>query len=220
MKITYITLFENLIKFYYEESILKIAKDKKLIDIDFFNPRDFTKSRHKKVDDTICGGGAGLLMSIQPLYDCLDTLQKDSYIIFPLASAKRFTQTDAKRLSKKKNLVFVCGRYEGIDERVIEKYAHEVFSIGDYILTGGELSSLVMSDAILRNVDEVLGNMESLDEESYENNLLEAPSFTKPKNFNNDFVPNILFSGHHKNIKEYKLKLSKAKTKYFRPDLV
>jgi tRNA (guanine37-N1)-methyltransferase len=159
-------------------------------------------------------------MNAQPIEDCLKSfISPKSHIIFPLASAKRFTQKDAKRLAKKEHLVFVCGRYEGIDERVIEKYAHEVFSIGDYILTGGELSSLVMSDAILRNVPQVLGNSDSLEIESYENNLLEAPSFTKPKDYNDSLVPSMLFSGHHKKIKEYKHQLSECKTKYFRPDL-
>jgi len=225
MNFTFITLFPNLIKPYFEDSILKKAIEKNLININFFNPRDYTKNKHKKVDDTLCGGGAGQLIFPQPLFDLLDQIKaenKDAYIIFPLAAAKPFRQKDAIRLAKKKHLVFVSGRYEGIDERVIETYANEVFSIGDYILTGGELASTVMADAISRNCEGVLGNNESLEEESYNTNkddklTLEAPSFTKPINFKGLSVPSELLKGNHAKIRNLKLRLSKCKTKYFRP---
>jgi len=225
MKFSFVTLFPDLIDFYFKDSILKKAIDKKLLSYDFFNPRDYTTNKHKKVDDTLCGGGAGQLIFPQPLFDLLDDIKakdKDAYIVFPLAAAKPFKQNDAKRLAKKKHVVFVSGRYEGIDERVIEKYANEVFSIGDYILTGGELPSLVMSDAISRNCDGVLGNMESLDEESYNNvedtkQLLEAPSFTKPVEYEGLSVPSELLKGNHAKIRNLKLKLSIYKTKYYRP---
>jgi len=188
MKFTFVSLFPNLIKPYFDDSILKKAILKNIINLEFKNPRDYTANKHKKVDDTLCGGGAGQLIFAQPLFDLLDEIKQennDAYIIFPLAAAKPFGQNDAKRLARKKNIVFVSGRYEGIDERVIEQYANEVFSIGDYILTGGELPSVVMSDAISRNIEGVLGNNASLDEESYNENetlkvTLEAPSFTKP----------------------------------------
>jgi tRNA (guanine37-N1)-methyltransferase len=139
------------------------------------------------------------------------------HIIFPLAAAKKFNQKDAIRLSDKKNIVFVSGRYEGIDERVIEYYANEVFSVGEYILTGGELPSLIMADAISRNIDFVLGNKNSLDNESYNNSLLEAPSFTKPAVFNNLKVPSEFLKGNHAKIHDLKTKLSICKTKYYRP---
>jgi tRNA (guanine37-N1)-methyltransferase len=164
-----------------------------------------------------------MLMTPQPLFDCLDKIKKDNpnaYIIFPLAAAKPFNQNDAKRLAKNKNIVFVSGRYEGIDERVIEKYANEVFSIGEYILTGGELASTVMADAISRNVDGVLGNADSLVMESYENNLLEAPSFTKPENFQNLSVIKEFLKGNHSKIADLKNGLSICKTRYYRPGLV
>jgi len=221
MKFTFVTLFSNLIEFYFRDSILKKAIEKDLINYEFYNPRDFTVDKHKKVDDYLCGGGAGLLMTPQPLFDTLNEIKsknQDAYVIFPLAAAKPFRQNDAKRLAKKKNVVFVCGRYEGIDERVIEEYADEVFSIGEYILTGGELASLVMCDAIARNVDGVLGNQESLDMESYENDLLEAPSFTKPENFNNLSVPSAFLKGNHSRIANLKFQMSICKTKYYRPD--
>jgi tRNA (guanine37-N1)-methyltransferase len=221
MTFNFVTLFPNLIKPYFEESILKRAIDKNIFAIDFFNPRDFTQNKHKKVDDTLCGGGAGQLMTAQPLFDCLDKIKKDkpdSYIIFPLAAAKPFNQKDAVRLANKKNIVFVSGRYEGIDERVIETYAHEVFSIGEYILTGGELPSLIMADAISRNINGVLGNHKSLDDESYNlDNLLEAPSFTKPIIFNKLGIPSELLKGNHSRMYDLKSKLSVCKTKYYRP---
>ena len=162
-------------------------------------------------------------MKPQPLFDCLDEIKKqneDAYIIVPLAAAKPFKQNDAKRLAKKKNIVFVSGRYEGIDERVIEKYANEVFSIGEFILTGGELPSLTMADAISRNVEGVLGNSDSLVMESYENNLLEAPSFSKPENFQDLSVIKEFLKGNHSKIASLKYNLAECKTKYFRPSLV
>jgi tRNA (guanine37-N1)-methyltransferase len=226
MNFTFVTLFPNLIEFYFRDSILKKALTEKIISIDFYNPRDFSKDKHSRVDDTLCGGGAGQLMFPQPLFDTLDAIKEkyeDAYIIFPLASAKPFNQSDAIRLSTKKNIVLVSGRYEGIDERVIETYANEVFSIGDYILTGGELPSLVISDAISRNIDGVLGNKESLSDESYnqlatnKKNLLEAPSFTKPINFRNLTVPSELLKGNHDKIRGLKNKMSLCKTKYYRP---
>jgi len=225
MKFLFVTLFPNLIEPYFKDSILKKAVEKNLIKYDFYNPRDYTTNKHKKVDDTLCGGGAGQLIFPQPLFDILDDIKakdKDAYIIFPLAAAKPFNQNDAIRLAKKKNIVMVSGRYEGIDERVIEKYANEVFSIGDYILTGGELPSLIMADSISRNVEGVLGNMDSLREESYNLNddakiSLEAPSFTKPVNYKGLIVPSELLKGNHAKIRHLKFKLSKCKTKYFRP---
>lgn len=221
LKFTFVTLFPNLIEPYLKDSILNRAVESNLISYDFYNPRDFTTNKHKKVDDAMVGGGAGMLLSCQPLFDCLEEIKrkdKEAYIIFPLAAAKPFRQNDAKRLAKKKNIVFVCGRYEGIDERVIEEYANEVFSIGEYILTGGELASLVMSDAISRNIKGVLGNQDSLEYESYENELLEAPSFTKPQIYRNLCVPSAFLKGNHSKIANLKHQMSVCKTKYYRPD--
>lgn len=221
LKFTFVTLFPNLIEPYLKDSILNRAVESNLISYDFYNPRDFTTNKHKKVDDAMVGGGAGMLLSCQPLFDCLEEIKrkdKEAYIIFPLAAAKPFRQNDAKRLANKKNIVMVSGRYEGIDERVIEKYANEVFSIGEYILTGGELPSLVMADAISRNVQGVLGNEASLDIESYENNLLEAPSFTKPENYENLFVVKEYLKGNHSRICDLKFQMSICRTKYYRPN--
>ena len=222
MKFSFVTLFPNLIKPYFEESILKIALEKNLLQIETVNPRDFTKDKHKKVDDALIGGGAGMLMTPQPLDDTLTYIKKkdsNAYIIFLTPSAKLFTQKDAKRLSKKEHIVFVSGRYEGIDERVIEMHANEVFSIGDFVLTGGELPSLVMCDAISRNIQGVLGNSSSLEVESFENHLLEAPSFTKPNIFKKNSVIKEFLKGNHGKIATLKCELSLLKTKYHRPDL-
>jgi tRNA (guanine37-N1)-methyltransferase len=218
MIFNFVTLFENLITPYFQESILKIAIEKKIININTFNPRDFTKNKHLKVDDSITGGGCGMLMTAQPLFDCLSKLE-DTHIIFLSPTGKTFNQKDAKVLSTKKNITFVCGRYEGIDERVIEKYADQIYSIGDYVLTGGELASLVMCDSISRNINGVLGNSLSMKEESFENNLLEYPSFSKPTIYKKIKTPNILLSGNHKKIKDFRVKMSICKTKYTKVDL-
>lgn len=221
MKLTFVTLFKSLIEPYFEDSILKRAQERDLYSIDFLNPRDFTESKHLKVDDTKFGGGAGMLMTPQPLFDLLKKKRcesKEAKIIFVAPAGKPFQQKDAVRLAKEKELVLVSGRYEGIDERVIETFADEIFSIGDYVLTGGELPSLVISDAVLRNVKGVLGNMGSLEEESFNSHLLEAPSFTKPENFRGLLPISENLKGNHAKIHALNLKLAKLKTKYFRPE--
>ncbi len=221
MKFTFVTLFQNIVEGYFQDSILKRAIEKNILHVDYLNPRDFSESKHKKVDDTAVGGGAGMVMNPQPLFDALDSLKSQDnnvHIVFLTPVAKPFRQNDAKRLAKKEHVAFVSGRYEGIDERVIEKYADEVFSIGDYILTGGELASLVICDAVSRNVDGVLGNSDSLSVESFETELLEAPSFSKPKNYENNCVPSEYLKGNHSKIRSLKLALSECKTKFFRPE--
>ncbi|MCI6988477.1 MAG: tRNA (guanosine(37)-N1)-methyltransferase TrmD [Campylobacter sp.] len=219
MKFTYITLFENLIKFYYSDSILKRAVDNSLIEFECVNPRDFSDDKHKKVDEYMIGGGAGLLMQTKPIAKAVNSLKNKPYIIYATPAGKLFSQNDAKRLAKKSHICFICGRYEGIDERIVEKYVNEVFCIGDFVLTGGELPSLCMSDAIARNIKSVLGNSASLEEESFEENLLEAPSFTKPNFYEDLTFPLELLKGNHAKIKALKNSMAKYKTRYFRPDL-
>ncbi len=222
MKFSFVTLFPNLIKGYFSESILKRAIEDEKISIDFYNPRDFTTDKHNRVDAPMIGGGAGMLMTPQPLMDTLKKVRVESpkaHIVFLSPVAKTFTQNDAKRLAKKEHIVFVSGRYEGIDERVIEAQADEIFSIGDFILTGGELASMVACDAISRNVESVLGNADSLSIESFEDALLEAPSFTKPKDYEGNEVVSEFLKGNHSKITDLKRGLALCKTKYFRPDL-
>ncbi|WP_456452847.1 tRNA (guanosine(37)-N1)-methyltransferase TrmD [Hydrogenimonas sp.] len=222
MRFTFVTLFRPLMEGYFEESILKRAVAKGLLRFDFLNPRDFTTDKHRKVDDTAAGGGAGMVMMAQPLDSALRHLKAESpgvHIVFASPVGKPFRQSDAKRLAaQKRHIAFVSGRYEGIDERVVELWADEVFSIGDYILTGGELPSLVMCDAISRMVPGVLGNAESLAAESFETALLEAPSFTRPKSFHKLSIPSEYLKGNHSKINALKKRLALAKTKYFRPD--
>jgi len=219
MKFSFVTLFPELISGYFNDSILFRAIEKKLIEIAYVNPRDNSADKWKKVDDTAVGGGAGMVMTPQPLFDTLRKLkEEDVHIIFATPVAKPFNQNDAKRLAKKEHIAFVSGRYEGIDERVIETFADEVFSIGDYILTGGELPSLVMVDAISRNVEGVLGNQVSLTEESFEGFLLEAPAFARPPKYEDMEVPTEYTNGNHAKINALKLTLSECKTKYFRPN--
>ncbi|OIP54256.1 MAG: tRNA (guanosine(37)-N1)-methyltransferase TrmD [Helicobacteraceae bacterium CG2_30_36_10] len=221
MTFTFVTLFSNLIEGYFQDSILKRAIDKDLFHLNYLNPRDFSVSKHSKVDDTAVGGGAGMVMNPQPLYDALNDLRlsdKNVHVVFLTPVAKPFKQNDAKRLAKKSHIAFVSGRYEGIDERVIEEFADEVFSIGDYVLTGGELASLVMCDAISRNIEGVLGNSDSLSVESFETALLEAPAFSKPQNYEQKSVPSEYLKGNHSSIRSLKLALSECKTKFFRPE--
>lgn len=221
MKFTFLTLFCNLVEGYFQDSILKRAIDKNLLSIHYIDPREYSSNKYSKVDDTAVGGGAGMVMNPQPLFDALDALKKqdnDVHIIFVTPVAKQFKQNDAKRLAKKSHIAFVSGRYEGIDERVIEEFADEVFSIGDYILTGGELASLVLCDSISRNIEGVLGNSESLSIESFETALLEAPSFSKPKEYKEMHVPKEYLKGNHSRIRTLKIALSECKTKFFRPE--
>jgi len=218
MRFTYVTIFSNLIEGYFQDSILKRGIESGKFSVSYLNPRDFSLSKHHKVDDTAAGGGAGMVMTPQPLFDALQTLEDEAHIIFVAPVGKQFTQNDAKRLATKSHVVFVSGRYEGIDERVVERFGDEVFSIGDYVLTGGELPSLVMTDAIVRNIEGVLGNSESLEYESFETPLLEAPSFGKPPVYENMSVPSEYLKGNHSKIRALKSSLSECKTKYFRPE--
>jgi len=161
MRFSFVTLFPNIIQGYFSDSILHRAIQSNFITLDYVNPRDYTTNKHNKVDVPMIGGGAGMLMTPQPLFDAVDAIKNSStnaYVIVVTPVGKPFKQNDAKRLAKKEHVVFVSGRYEGIDERFIEQRADELFSVGDFILTGGELASMVMCDAIARNVDKVLGN--------------------------------------------------------------
>lgn len=219
MKFNFITLFPNLVKPYFGDSILKRALDSGLIDINFINPRDFTKNKHKKVDDYMVGGGAGLLMQVEPLELAIKSIKDKTRVIYLTPNGKLFKQNDAKRLSKFESLTLVCGRYEGVDERFIERNVSECFCIGDFILTGGELGALCMADAISRHISGVLGSSESLVEESFEDGFLEAPNFTKPNIYEKSSVVSEFLKGNHARISALKFSMSKLRTNYYRPDL-
>ncbi|BCD68601.1 tRNA (guanosine(37)-N1)-methyltransferase TrmD [Nitratiruptor sp. YY09-18] len=219
MKISYLTLFPHLMECYFSDSILKRAIEKELFAIEFIDFRKFSEDKHKKVDRPKVGGGAGMLLEPSPIARALEAIKtKNSWVIFVTPVAKRFNQKDAKRLAQKEHLIFVNGRYEGFDERLIEIYADEVLSIGDFILTGGELASLVMSDAIVRNIPGVLGNEASLEEESFENDLLEAPAFTKPDEFAGKKIVLEFLKGNHSKISALKYDMAVMRTQYYRPD--
>ena len=222
MKFTFVTLFPSIVRGYFSDSILSRAIDGDRISIDYVDPREYSTNRHQKVDAPMISGGAGMLMTPQPLIDSINDIKQkytDSHVIFLTPVGKRFQQNDAKRLAKRSHIILISGRYEGIDERVIELMADELLSIGDYILTGGELASMVVCDAISRNVDGVLGNSDSLAVESFEEALLESPSFTKPIKYKNIDVISEFLKGNHSKITALKRELSLSKTKYFRPDL-
>lgn len=214
-----ITIFPEVVAPYAEASILGKAQKKKLLKITGHNLRDYSKDKHKKVDDTPYGGGAGMVMTVQPFDDAVAAIKlkprllrrkPKTRVVLTSASGKRFTQADAKRLAEYDQVVFLCGRYEGVDHRVQELIADEALSIGDYVLTGGELPALVMIDAIARNIPEVLGNAETLSEESHgEEGTLEYPQYTKPevykfKNKQTLAVPPVLLSGNHKDIEKWR----------------
>jgi len=218
MKIIFLTLFPNIISCYFEDSVLKRALEKDLFEIEFINFRDYAVNKYKRVDTPLVGGGAGMIIDNVALRYALKDLKgryKRSKVIFLTPVGKKFNQKDAIRLAEEDVLILVCGRYEGFDERLIEDFADEVLSIGDFILTGGELAALVIADSVLRNVKGVLGNSESLEGESFENSLLEPPQFSKTGE-----VPQILKSGNHAKIKAWQKDLSVCKTKFHRPDLI
>jgi tRNA (guanine37-N1)-methyltransferase len=222
MRFTFVTLFPQLIEGYFGGSIIGRAIEEEKLSIDYINPRDYTTDKHNRVDAPMIGGGAGMLMTPQPLDDALMAVKSQNphaHIVFMTPVGKPFRQNDAKRLAKQQHLVLVSGRYEGIDERIIEMYADELFSIGDYILTGGELASMVVCDAVSRNVEGVLGNSDSLTVESFETPMLEAPSFTKPIIYKENEVVSEFLKGNHSKITDLKRGLALCKTKYFRPDL-
>jgi tRNA (guanine37-N1)-methyltransferase len=216
MRFNIITIFPRIFDSYFSESILKRAQKVGKVEIIIHNLRDWTSDKHKTVDDTPYGGGAGMVLKIEPLWKCIKSIKKKkkSRIILFSAKGKRYTQGDARRLSKYENLILICGRYEGVDERVAEYVADEEVSIGDYVLTGGELPAMILVDSITRLLPGVLGNSKSIEEESFkniQNSYLEHPQYTKPETFNGWKVPKVLLSGNHKDIEEWRKEHSKKK---------
>ncbi len=219
MKIDILTLFPDMFA-PLKESIIKRAVDKKLLEINIVDIREFSKDKHKKCDDYPFGGGAGMLMQVEPLYYAIKSVQDEkSKLIFPSPQGKVFNQNMAKELSEEEHLVFICGHYEGVDERIFELFAIEEISLGDFILTGGELPSMVMVDAISRLVDGVISR-ESLENESFSNGLLEYPQYTRPSSFMGLDVPEILLSGNHQEIEKWRNEQSLKRTKERRKDLL
>ena len=219
MKIDILTLFPQMFA-PLKESIIGRAVDKKILEINVVHIREFSKDKHKKCDDYPFGGGAGMLMTIQPLYDAIKSVKREkSKLIFPSPQGRLFTQNVAKELSEEEHLVFICGHYEGVDERIFELFNIEEISLGDFVLTGGELPSMVMVDALCRLVDGVL-NKKSLENESFSNGLLEYPQYTRPASFMGLDVPEVLLSGNHEEVNKWRAEQSLERTKERRKDLL
>ena len=219
MKFDVLTLFPEMFKS-LDESIIGRAKGKELIEINLINIRDFSKDKHKKVDDTPYGGGAGMVIKPDVVYDAYSSIKdKNAKVIYMSPQGKTLNQSKVKELSKENHLILLCGHYEGIDQRVLDAIVDEEISIGDYVLTGGELPAMVLIDSVSRYVEGVL-NGESVEEESFSNNLLEYPQYTRPEEFRGEKVPEVLISGHHENIKKWREEKSLEVTKKKRPDLL
>lgn len=223
MKFYILTLFPEMVLNGLNTSIIGRAVEAGCLSIEAVNIRDFSNNKHSKVDDYPYGGGAGMLMQAQPVYDAwrsiVERIGHRPRCIYLTPQGPAFHQEMAKELAKEEELILLCGHYEGIDERVLEEIVTDHISIGDYVLTGGELPAMVMVDAISRMVPGVLTNQESGSTESFEENLLEYPQYSRPEEWMGKKVPEVLLSGHHKNIEKWRLEQSIARTKERRPDL-
>lgn len=224
MRIDILTLFPEMCEAVLGESIIGRARENGLVEINCTNIRDFSKDKHNRVDDAPYGGGMGMVMQTQPIYDCYESLcneiGKKPKLIYMSPQGKVLTQNKVKELAKEENIAILCGHYEGIDERVIEEIVDEEISIGDYVLTGGELPALILADSISRMLPGVLANEEAFSEESHFSSLLEYPQYTRPPEWRGKKVPDVLLSGHHGNIEKWRRQQSLKRTKERRPDML
>ena len=217
------TLFPGIISAYINESIIKNAIENKIIEVNIYNIRDYSRNKHKKVDNYPYGGGGGMLMTPQPIYDCYMEIKKNNentklFLFSP--KGKTLNNNMSYEYAKLDNITLLCGHYEGIDQRIVDMIVDEEISIGDYVLTGGELASLVFLDSVSRKITGVLSSNENIQDESFENNLLEYPQYTRPYDFMGVKVPDVLISGNHKKIDEWRKNKSLEETKKKRPDLI
>lgn len=205
-----------------KHSIVGRARENNLVEIFVHDLRDYSEDKHKKIDDYSYGGGAGMVLSPQPIFSCIEKLKSErSYdeVIFTAPDGKRFEQTDANSMSLKRNLIFLCGHYKGVDQRVRKALVTHEYSIGDYVLSGGELPAMVMTDAIVRLIPGAIGDAQSALSDSFQNELLEGPIYTRPAKFKGMNVPDILRSGDHKKVQKWREEQSIKQTKERRPDL-
>ncbi len=218
------TLFPEMINDGLNHSIISRAMKSDKINIEAIDIRDFTPSKHKKVDDYPYGGGAGLVMQAEPIYNTFmsikDKIGENTKVVYMSPKGKVFNQQMAQDLAKEKDLVILCGHYEGVDQRIIDEIVTDEISIGDYILTGGELSAMVVIDSISRLIPDVLGKQESFEDESFSDGLLEYPQYTRPQNFLGREVPEVLLSGNHEKIRQWRYKKSLELTLERRPDII
>lgn len=220
MKFHVLTLFPEIVESYFTASIMAKAVERKLVDYSLVNIRDFAFDKHRTCDDLTYGGGAGMLLMPEPVSLALDSVDaRNKRVIYLTPSGKPFTQALAKEFSEERELVLLCGRYEGLDQRVIDEYVTDEVSIGDYVMSSGEIASLVVIDCVYRLLDGVISE-ESLVEESFSDGLLEYPQYTRPAVFRDQAVPDVLLSGHHEHIRLWRLKKRLEKTLKNRPDLI
>lgn len=224
MRIDIMTLFPEMCERVLDESIIGRSREGGLVEINCVNIRDYSTDKHRRVDDTTYGGGTGMIMQCQPIFDCFCDLEKQigrrPYLIYMSPQGKQLDQQKVKELAKKDNIAILCGHYEGVDERVIEELVDEEISIGDYVLTGGELPALVLADSITRMLPGVLASDEAFEEESHYNGLLEYPQYTRPYEWHGKTVPDVLLTGHHANITKWRRERSLERTRERRPDLL
>ena len=227
MKIDILTIFPQMFRGPFDESLIKKAQEKGLVTIRIHDLRRWAKDRHKTVDDRPYGGGAGMVMMVEPIWHALRKLRtKEAKVVLLSPQGKRFTQTEAEKLAQNQHLIFICGHYEGVDERVRKYLVDEEISIGDYVLTGGELATMVVVDAVVRLIPGVVGKKESLEQESFSlktkegKPLLDYPQYTRPAEFRGWRVPQVLLSGDHKKIAQWRQKKALERTRKKRPDLL
>ncbi|MBM7632567.1 tRNA (guanosine(37)-N1)-methyltransferase TrmD [Geomicrobium sediminis] len=221
MKLTFLSLFPEMYQGVFSSSIWKQAEEKGQVTYSVTDFRQYADNKHNKVDDYPFGGGAGMVLRAQPIYDAIESLQlsKDARVVLLCPQGGPHTQEKAEQLASAEEIVFICGHYEGYDER-IRSLATDEISIGDYVLTGGELASMVIADSVIRLQSGVLGNEQSAKEDSFQTGLLEHPHYTRPAEFRGMKVPDVLLSGHHRNIEEWRKKESLRRTYERRPDLL
>lgn len=226
MRIDIMTLFPAMIESVLGESIIGRARRAGLVDIRAFNIRDYTENKHRRVDDTPYGGGRGMLMAAQPIWNCFQAVIADAapnekrHVVYLSPRGRTFTQTIAKEYVQYDRLILLCGHYEGIDQRIIDEIVDEELSVGDYVLTGGELPACLVADCVCRLLDGVLPLPECYENESFEDGLLEYPQYTRPPLWRDRAVPEVLLSGHHANIEKWRREQSEALTAARRPDLL
>lgn len=222
MRIDYLTLFPEMFDGVLNHSILKRAQDKNVLSVNTINFRDFAQNKHQQVDDYPFGGGQGMVLKPEPVFNAMESIDynDNTRVILMCPQGRPFSQQIAQELSEAEHLVFICGHYEGYDERIREHLVTDEISMGDYVLTGGELPAMTMTDAIVRLIPGVLGNQQSHEDDSFQDGLLEFPQYTRPREFNNYKVPDVLLSGNHANIERWRHEQKIIRTYDKRPDLL
>ena len=223
MRLDILTLFPNMMNMFFDESIISRARKKGLVEVHFHNLHDYSLSRYGSVDDYPYGGNAGMVMAIEPLANCIEKLQSQRHyddVIYTAPDGEQFSQPMANALSLKENLIILCGHYKGVDERLREHFITREISIGDYVLTGGELAAAVICDAVVRLLPGVIGDEQSALEDSFQDGLLAPPEYTRPAEFRGWRVPDILLSGNHAKIEQWRYEQALQRTRQRRPDLL